>query len=66
MKWEYLVTWLGFEENRDLNELGKAGWELVSVVLADGESPKAYFKRPIRPKSEDEIMAHFESRSSLV
>lgn len=60
MKWEYLTTWLGFEEDKDLNELGKLGWELVSVVLCDGESPKAYFKRPLRSKSEAEILKHFD------
>ncbi len=70
MKWEYLVTWLGFDEGKDLNELGKLGWELVSVVM-DESSKRAYLKRPLRSKSEDEIMKHFdkpydEDRSSLV
>jgi hypothetical protein len=65
MKWEYLATWLGSDEDRDLHELGKREWELVSVVM-DDSSKRAYFKRPLRTKSEDEIMKHFEGRQSLV
>ena len=71
MKWEYLATWLGPDEAKDLAELGKLGWELVTVIL-DNESKRAYFKRPLRTKSEAEILEHFdrlksdEVRSSLV
>ena len=71
MKWEYLITYLSYGEERDLSGLGKLEWELVAIILPDGELPKAYFKRPLRTKSEDEIMKHFdkphdEDRSSLV
>ena len=43
------------------NDLGADEWELVSV-----DNGIAYFKRPLRSKSEDEIMKHFEGRQSLV
>jgi len=65
MKWEYIYTYLGFNEGEELNEFGKLGWELVSIVLADDELPKAYFKRPLRTKSEAEILAHFDASRYL-
>lgn len=62
MKWEYKTLDLGLYGYEDkLNNLGTEGWELVSV-----DNYVAYFKRPIRTKSEDEIMKHFEGRQSLV
>ncbi len=62
MKWEYKPLDLGLYGYEDkLNKLGIEGWELVSV-----DNGIAYFKRPLRTKSEDEIMKHFEGRSSLV
>lgn len=69
MKWEYLVIFLDPDQQRDLNKRGDNGWECFQL-LVDKEDPTevtAYFKRPLRSKSEDEIMKHFdEGRSSLV
>ncbi len=46
-KWEYLVTWLTYhDDDKNLAELGQFGWELVAII-ADGESIRAYLKRPI-------------------
>jgi hypothetical protein len=46
-KWEYLATWLSYSsDDKDMNELGQLGWELVTVIV-DSESIRAYFKRPI-------------------
>ena len=62
MKWEYRTVDLGLYGYEDkLNKAGTEGWELVSV-----DNGIAYFKRPLRSKSEDEIMKHFEGRQSLV
>jgi hypothetical protein len=38
-----------------LNQEGDKEWELVSV-----DNGIAYFKRPLRTKSEAEILAHFD------
>ncbi len=68
MKWDYNVINLA-EMHKEynlsfkamLNTEGAQEWELVSV-----DNGIAYFKRPLRSKSEDEIMKHFENRQSLV
>lgn len=39
--WEYLVT----EDTERLYEYGDQGWELVAVVVVDGQE-KLYFKKP--------------------
>ncbi len=76
MKWEYRIelsqissSSLSEQSFKDVHritssmfrKLGTDGWELVSV-----DNGIAYFKRPLRSRSEDEIMKHFENRSSLV
>lgn len=67
MKWEYLVTWLGLDQSQELKELGQLGWELVTIVLYGNESSRAYFKRPLKPKSESELLYQIDSkRESLV
>ena len=43
-KWHYYVR-PGTLSQDALNEIGKEGWELVSVDSSDGE-PVFYFKRP--------------------
>jgi len=63
MKWEYLTyRFLNSPEIDTLahrtgifNDYGLQGWELVSV-----DNSIAYFKRPLRTKSEAEILAHFD------
>lgn len=64
MKWEYkrlFVSEYGPElidgKYGKLGEYGREGWELVSV-----DNGKAYFKRPIQPKSEAEILAQFDTK----
>ena len=57
MQWEYLryllERWGGGEQKDDLNELGKEGWELVSIYLmSDERSPIGIFKRPIKNNKE--------------
>lgn len=49
MRWEYKIVY-GTE---NLASLGKQGWELVSVVLAEG-AEKLYFKRPL-PSIREQI-----------
>ena len=80
MKWEYYIErlempseWpIGGELNTKwdelrashleaMNRLGIKGWDYFMNI-----GPLFYFKRPLRTKSEDEIMKHFENRSSLV
>ncbi len=65
MKWEYLTAKVcvphSIPDTAILRGAGLEGWELVSV-----DNGVAYFKRPLRTKSEDEIMKHFEGRQSLV
>jgi hypothetical protein len=55
-KWEYIFRHLGNVANdrtrdwdtKDLNELGRIGWELVSVTSGTGGTPTwAVFKRPL-------------------
>lgn len=61
MKWEYSA--LDLKQNRVafgdtyevLKQAGLEEWELVSV-----DNGIAYFKRPLRTKSEAEILAHFD------
>lgn len=66
MKWEYWVTVLSAVGEMDsLNDLGQKGWELVSVIL-QGPYKIAYFKRPLRTKSENELLYQIDNRSSLV
>jgi len=64
MKFEYLTFYLGElnDPNQDdtLNNLGSLGWELVTVLLIMDIGCIAYFKRPLRTKSEAEILAHFD------
>lgn len=51
MRWEYRVVWLKNSEQRDqetLNNLGKEGWELVSVTCDYNVPTAAYFKRELR------------------
>ena len=51
-KWEYQVVTITTSNSRisqdKLNQLGKGGWELVSVqTWAGGNSGLFYFKRPL-------------------
>lgn len=66
MKWEYKAIGIRQRENeefeayrdlviRNFNLVGSNDWELVSV-----DNGIAYFKRPIQPKSEAEILAEFD------
>lgn len=52
MKWEYTTYESSYPEpGYKLNELGKEGWELVSVTPSHSErlvSYFFYFKRPIK------------------
>lgn len=63
MQWEYLrhllERWGGGEQKEDLNELGREGWELVSIYLmSDERTPIGIFKRPIKNKEiKGEIVA---------
>lgn len=50
LKWEYLCTWLNFDEQKDLTELGQLGWELVTILLVENEAKRAYFKRIWNPE----------------
>lgn len=43
--WEYLFICTPFSEPFDIAPLGRQGWELVSVVLAD--QTNMFFKRPL-------------------
>ncbi len=47
MKWEYFSKWYQPSQNmdKDLNILGKEGWELVSVIMNDQDVKCAFFKR---------------------
>lgn len=47
MEWEYCIRELSYQNQheRELNEMGKAGWELVTIVYRPGLWPLAYFKR---------------------
>jgi len=48
-KWEYAMTYLKFENNSKviarLNEMGKAGWELI---MKQGDY--GIYKRPFKPE----------------
>lgn len=47
-KWEYLATWISVgRENKDFNELGKLGWQLVTI-----NDDRAYFKRPLAEEND--------------
>jgi hypothetical protein len=46
--WEYRVVYLDPDAEvaeRDLNDLGKDGWELVGVMSRAGGQPVAFLKR---------------------
>ena len=68
MKWEYfLYRFLSIERLDTLQDrqgifskLGLDNWELISV-----DNGIAYFKRPIQPKSEAEILAQFDKQGSM-
>lgn len=50
-KWEYLVVELKgqkyTDDNDELDRLGQNGWELVTVLFAEGaQFPVGYFKQP--------------------
>lgn len=45
VSWEYRVLELGYNENDELNKMGVAGWELVTVIYRNGLWSLAYFKR---------------------
>jgi len=49
MKWEYLRVWLDRDPQQggQLDELGRQGWELVSVVYLPSNDLLAYFKKPL-------------------
>lgn len=51
IRWEYLVAQdLGEGDSGDLVKLGREGWELVTVVLAEGYARnhyRFYFKRRV-------------------
>ncbi len=51
-KWHYYVR-TGDLSQDALNEIGKEGWELASVIMTMGESV-FYFKRP-HPSLKDSI-----------
>lgn len=52
MKWEYKTYESSYPEPEfKLNELGREGWELVSVIISQSERLDSYFfyfKRPIK------------------
>ena len=62
MKWEYRIIRVtgeiepGYLSKRFSN-IGIDGWELVSV-----DNGIAYFRRPIQPKSEAEILAQLDKQ----
>jgi hypothetical protein len=47
-QWEYRVEDGMMNRRVDLASIGREGWELVSVVVAEGMR-ELYFKRPRRP-----------------
>ena len=48
MKWEYLIVdGSGEDLLKTMNDLGKQGWELVSVAGDHYSVRSLYFKRPI-------------------
>jgi hypothetical protein len=52
--WEYLITWLDHEEEKErLSELEAKGWELVTVIVDEPLLAKAYFKRPAGTYSKE-------------
>ena len=51
LKWEYRVV--GHISERDMNNLGQCGWELVNVTFYNnGTICDMIFKRPILERSE--------------
>jgi len=44
-KWAYRVE-KGRLSLQELNDLGKAGWELIQIVLGESGTPYYHFKRP--------------------
>lgn len=65
MKWEYKYLYPEIDSSDDvkvldivnqlMNQMGQDRWELVSI-----HNNVAYFKRPVQPKSEAEILAQFD------
>jgi hypothetical protein len=53
-RWEYNVLELSYAEwhSNELNEIGRGGWELVTIVYRPSEWPLAYFKRCAAPEQE--------------
>lgn len=47
MKWEYLVL-EGYIDMDRLDDVGKEGWELVSVISTVDGNRVLYFKRPLK------------------
>jgi hypothetical protein len=56
MRWEYKVEEIPCEASddlrKDLNDLGRQGWELIAVAATEGVQ-FAYFKRPIAPRAAE-------------
>ena len=55
--WEYTVLMdlgkMGHVDDKKLNKLGRAGWELVSVFKESLEGHTCfYFKRPLKPDAQ--------------
>lgn len=61
MKFEYRMMRFNSDEPGYLalrfGDLGREGWELISV-----DNGIAYFKRPVQPKSEAEILAQLDMK----
>ena len=72
MQWEYkrvlLERWGGGEQKDDLNDEGKAEWELVSIYLmSDDRSPIGIFKRPLQMiRKSSRIIKTTISKSNVV
>jgi hypothetical protein len=50
-KWEYCIVRITLSASR-LNDFGRDGWEVVSIVLGeDALVPRVVFKREITPES---------------
>jgi hypothetical protein len=52
MTWEYMSCRVEIDPHltisAEMNELGKAGWELVEVVHIQTVQYRAFFKRPLK------------------
>lgn len=47
-QWEYKSVYS--VEDKDLNELGKEGWELSAADMSNGNTTKLIMKRPKQPQ----------------